>query len=233
MTINTGSQGSTITAPTVTPDKARVVGQGEEQEIQKDMFLKLMIAQLKNQDPTSPMDQKDMMASMTQFSQVEQMQNMTKAMETLSLAQGVNMVGQFVDYRFVQRNESGIVEVDEVRSGKVVSVEQTGGQVQLMLTNGVRVKPLDVASMSETARPPQALIGKYVTFSYDGTNAAGQPQTTTLTGRVTSVDLSGTTPRLAIGGRAIDPTKVITVSNIPLSGGAGGYPENPPVGWTA
>jgi flagellar basal-body rod modification protein FlgD len=232
MTVNTSGHAVTIQPPKYQPEKARVLGQGEESEIQKDMFLKLMIAQLKNQDPTSPMDQKDMMASMTQFSQVEQMQNMTKAMETLSLAQGVNMVGQHVDYRFVTRDESGVVQTDEVRSGKVVSVEQIGGQVQLMLTNGVRVKPMDVTSMSQTPRPPQALIGKYVTYAHQGTDAQGKPATMTLTGRVTSVtDVDGVA-KLAIGTRAIAPESVITVSNIPLGGGPGGFPDNPPTGWT-
>lgn len=203
---------------------------GDQGQVEKDMFLKLMIAQLRNQDPTAPMDQKDMMASMTQFSQVEQMQNMTKAMETLSLAQGVNMVGQNVQYRFVQNNQIGYPVVDEVRTGKVVSVEQSGGQVQLTLENGVRVKPSDVTSVSSVARPPQTLVGKYVTYSYTGTNADGAEETITLTGKVSGVNTAG--DRILIGSRPVDPADVGTVSNLPLSGGSGGWPENPPQGWT-
>lgn len=230
MTIIPAGQTGTLPNAAELNKQMRIVG--DEGEVQKDMFLKMMIAQLRNQDPTSPMDQKDMMASMTQFSQVEQMQNMTKAMETLSLAQGVNMVDQHVQYRFVQNNEMGYPVVDEVRTGKVVSVEQTNGTVQLTLANGVRVKPTDVSSVSQTSRPVQTLVGKFVTYSYTGTNPSGQQQTITLTGRVGSLDTSGTEPQLQIGSRVVDPTKVLTVSNIPLSGGSGGYQSNPPTGWT-
>ncbi len=205
---------------------------GDENQVQKDMFLKLMIAQLRNQDPTAPMDQKDMMASMTQFSQVEQMQNITRAMETLSLAQGVNMVGQHVQYRHVEVNDLGIPVRDEVRTGRVVSVEQKDGQVKLTLENGVSKSPSDISSVSLEQRPIQTLVGKYVTFSHVVKNAAGEEKTVTLTGLVKGIDTSGTQPRLAINGRAIDPAKVDIVSNLPLTGGSYKYSESPEAGWS-
>ncbi len=111
----------------------RIVGLNEESQVDKEMFLKLMIAQLKNQDPTSPMDQSEMMSSMTQFSQVEQMQNMAKAMETLSLTQGVSMIGKEVAYqRNVLDDEGKLLEVRTL-TGTVESVEQTGGSIKLVL----------------------------------------------------------------------------------------------------
>ena len=44
--------------------------------IDKDGFLKLFVAQLQNQDPTSAMDSGESMQQMTSFSMVEQMTNM-------------------------------------------------------------------------------------------------------------------------------------------------------------
>ena len=41
----------------------------------KDQFLKLLVAQMKNQDPSSPMDGTQMAAQLAQFSTVEQLQN--------------------------------------------------------------------------------------------------------------------------------------------------------------
>lgn len=150
MTVNPTAQSVVITPPDEPSRKARIVGENEEAESQKEMFLKLMIAQLKNQDPTAPMDQKDMMASITQFSQVEQMQNMTKAMETLSLAQGVNMIGKDVEYHYVLRNDAGETIVDEIRGGKVDHLTQKGGSVYLILENGVKLKPAEVTKVSES-----------------------------------------------------------------------------------
>jgi flagellar basal-body rod modification protein FlgD len=113
--------------------ETRVVGMGEAGQVDKEMFLKLMLAQLKNQDPTAPMDQKDMMASMTQFSQVEQMQNMAKAMETLSLTQGVSMIGKEVAYQRMIRDDGGNVIETRTMRGFVESVEQAGGSIKLVL----------------------------------------------------------------------------------------------------
>lgn len=133
MTAINGNQGVTIQPKASPTQQARIVGMNEQQDIQKDMFLKLMLAQLKNQDPTSPMDQKDMMASMTQFSQVEQMQNMSKAMETLSLAQGVGLIGRDIEYSKVERNADGQVIGEMKFTGRVEHVEQGAGGMKLVL----------------------------------------------------------------------------------------------------
>lgn len=47
----------------------------------KDAFLKLMITQLQYQDPLDPMDNKDSIAQMAQFSALEQMQNLNSNMQ--------------------------------------------------------------------------------------------------------------------------------------------------------
>jgi flagellar basal-body rod modification protein FlgD len=47
----------------------------------RDEFLKLLVSQLKNQDPLNPMDGKDMAAQLAQFSTVEQLIAMNKTMD--------------------------------------------------------------------------------------------------------------------------------------------------------
>ncbi|MCB0880321.1 MAG: flagellar hook capping protein [Thermoleophilia bacterium] len=132
MTTST-SAASYFVDPNGVQQGTRVVGMNEDQDVQKDMFLKLMIAQLRNQDPTAPMDQKDMMASMTQFSQIEQMQNMAKSMETLSLTQGVGMIGKQVSYQREIRDTDGTLLEVKTLTGLVDHVEQTGGSIKLVL----------------------------------------------------------------------------------------------------
>ncbi|MDO4800026.1 MAG: flagellar hook capping FlgD N-terminal domain-containing protein [Bacillota bacterium] len=50
----------------------------KSQKLDKDSFLRLTMEQLKNQNPLNPIDNKDMIAQMAQFTSIEQMTNMVK-----------------------------------------------------------------------------------------------------------------------------------------------------------
>jgi flagellar basal-body rod modification protein FlgD len=53
----------------------------------KDAFMKLLMTQMQYQDPMSPMDNKDFIAQMAQFSSLEQMQNMNQSLTSFIKAQ--------------------------------------------------------------------------------------------------------------------------------------------------
>jgi flagellar basal-body rod modification protein FlgD len=64
------------------------------QKLGQEEFLKLLITQLTNQDPLSPQDDKEFLAQMAQFSTVEGVSEMSKAMYQL---QGAALIGKTVD----------------------------------------------------------------------------------------------------------------------------------------
>ncbi len=72
----------------------------------KDDFLKLMIVQLQNQDPLNPMDNQAFVAQLAQFSNLEQLQQVNKGIDSLSIGQAganqqaaANLVGRDVTFR--------------------------------------------------------------------------------------------------------------------------------------
>ncbi len=73
------------------------------QTLDKDAFLKLMTTQLRYQNPMEPMDNKEMIAQMAQFSSVEQLNNMASAM-------GVNNSAN--DFMLLKMNEM----IDEIKN---------------------------------------------------------------------------------------------------------------------
>ena len=62
----------------------------------KDDFLKLLLTQLSHQDPTDPVKDQAFIAQMAQFSSLEQMKNMSKAVSTMSNRQSFSLVGKIV-----------------------------------------------------------------------------------------------------------------------------------------
>lgn len=69
----------------------------------KDDFMKLLLAQLKNQDPLKPLDGTDFAAQLAQFSSLEQLSNMNAELKnfsvnqmTMNYAQSVNLIGKNV-----------------------------------------------------------------------------------------------------------------------------------------
>ena len=73
----------------------------------KDDFLKLLVAQMQNQDPLNPTDSKESIAQLAQFSSLEQMNNIATSMTALSesmayfsqqssLTQGAALIGKWV-----------------------------------------------------------------------------------------------------------------------------------------
>ncbi|AOZ94224.1 flagellar hook capping FlgD N-terminal domain-containing protein [Paenibacillus crassostreae] len=54
----------------------------------KDQFLKIMITQLQNQDPMQPLEDKEFIAQMAQFTSVEQLMNISTQLTSMSQSLG-------------------------------------------------------------------------------------------------------------------------------------------------
>ena len=67
----------------------------------KDAFLRLLIAELSNQDPLNPMEDREFVSQMATFSSLEQMQNMNKTLESMAEANkfsAVQYIGKAVAF---------------------------------------------------------------------------------------------------------------------------------------
>lgn len=64
--------------------------------ISTDDFLKILVAEMSNQDPTNPMDDTAVVAQMAQFNTLEQMTDMNKSINSLLVTQASNLIGKSV-----------------------------------------------------------------------------------------------------------------------------------------
>lgn len=65
-------------------------------QLGKDDFLKLLITQLTQQDPTNPLKDQDFIAQMAQFSGLEQMKNISSGISRMEAKQSYSLVGKVV-----------------------------------------------------------------------------------------------------------------------------------------
>jgi len=89
----------------------------------KDDFLKLLITQLTHQDPMNPVDDKEFIAQMAQFSTLEQMQNMNS---DFSQIKAFSMIGKTVTASIINKGTNaqeviqGIVDSVTIENGKSI-----------------------------------------------------------------------------------------------------------------
>lgn len=141
----------------------------------KDAFLKLLIAQMQNQDPLSPMDDKEYIAQMAQFSTLEQLTNISKQLENFFESQQQNsliaynqFVGKEITWHKLMFNENDEIVIDE-GTGRVAAIQFKNNQVYFILEDGTKLEPANVSQVNATSsenRLAEAsmLVGKKVTY---------------------------------------------------------------------
>jgi flagellar basal-body rod modification protein FlgD len=96
-----------------------------------DTFLPLLVQQMKNQDPTEPMDATEQIAQLATFSQVEQTIQTNKNLENLLQSSTLNQAGSIIGRTITSADESitGVVEEVKVYSDGLIAVLDSGEQV--------------------------------------------------------------------------------------------------------
>lgn len=157
-------------------------------QLGKDEFLKILMAQLQNQDPTNPMKDNEFIAQMAQFSSLEQMTNMTQAFEKFAsgqqqtqLIQYNTFVGKQVKWheltdKFDENNKPIINE----GTGTIGSVKFLDGTVEFTLADGKKINPGNISEVISSGASANSLveasmlIGKTIGYKDGETEKSGQ-----------------------------------------------------------
>jgi flagellar basal-body rod modification protein FlgD len=177
-------------------------------------FLTLMLAQLKNQDPTSPVDSNQFLAQLASLSEVQGITQLNTSFSSLSnslLSSQALQASSLLGHRaLVASPTATLTSAGGTRSG-AVSVPQTSSRVVLNITNsnGVLVQSLNLGAQ------PAGLAN----FAWNGQTASGTlapAGTYTLTAQVAGVG----------GGTAVTTLVDGTVDSVTMGTGASGLTLN-------
>nr|WP_307555425.1 MULTISPECIES: flagellar hook capping FlgD N-terminal domain-containing protein [unclassified Paenibacillus] len=90
----------------------------------KDDFLKILITQLQNQDPTQPLQDKEFIAQMAQFTSVEQLTNMAGEMKLMRQSLGFvsGLIGKSITWTDIDSSgasveKSGVIDSITFKDG--------------------------------------------------------------------------------------------------------------------
>jgi flagellar basal-body rod modification protein FlgD len=134
-----GSSSTAAAGSSPAADKTKELGD-------KDTFLKLLVAQLKYQDPSNPADSTQFLAQTAQFTQVEKLGDIADMLKSQRLIGASSLVGHTVTY----------MDSNGARLSGVISAAKLNGDSEPML----RIGNTDVQlSKVMEVQPPAATTG--------------------------------------------------------------------------
>ena len=119
----------------------------KDQGSQKDMFLKLLVAQMKYQDPANPASSSEFMAQTATFTQVEKLEEIAAQNASMLALQRSSSAGALVGRTVSYSDETGAT-----KTGLVTAVRLgTGSSEATAVVGGVAVSMGRITEVSTTA----------------------------------------------------------------------------------
>ena len=198
-----------------------------KQELGKDQFLKLLVTQLKYQDPLDPMKNDEFIAQTAQFSALEQMQqvneNITKqsglyqqvvnAATVQYIGKSVLTPGNKVELTAGQPVQFG-ADVPSAANLTVNIKDRFGRVVDTLHLNTDKADRLDIEWDGHNVDNQPLPDGTYK-FEIQGINSSGEvvlPVALTK-GKVAGISNKNGKTMLSVDGRLVDPSKVLATTN--------------------
>ncbi len=201
-------------------DECAVIAQQQFHQLPR-----LLLTQLQNQDPSSPMDTNTFTSELVQFSSVEQqittnssLTSLIQATQGSEVIQATGVVGKSVTVDSSQvalQNGSGQLNYSTNSAEPVnITISNSSGttvrQVSLTSTAGSNTYTWDGTDSSGTALADGAYKVSIAGTGSDGTTAAVP---FTVTGKATGVTNTNGAVTLQVGGLSVDFSKVVSVAS--------------------
>jgi len=176
-------------------------------------FLTLMLAQLKNQDPTSPVDSNEFLSQLASLSEVQGITQLNTSFASLSnslVSSQALQASSLLGHQALVASSTGTLSTAGATLSGAVSVPQTSSQVTLNITNssGVLVQSINLGAQpaglanyswnGQMSNGSQAPAGAYTLNAQVAGVSGGTAITTLVNGTVDSVTMGAGTTGLTL-----------------------------------
>lgn len=200
---------------------------GATSEIGRDAFMKLLVAQLRNQDPLDPMEARDFVTQLSQLTGVEELITIGERVQALEIAtagiantQVATLTGKVVTANAdrIRLGENGpgqtVFQLDAKAKDVTVTIRDESGQVVRTLELGETFPGShQIVWDGNDASGQRAAAGRYtveVTAKDESGNVVGT--STKVTGIVTGVSYENGYPELIVGEARVMLGDVVSIS---------------------
>jgi len=205
---------------------APLVPANPSSEMGRDTFLKLLVAELKHQDPMDPMQARDMVAQLAQLSSVEKLTGIDTKLGDLKTSNDANagfqsagLIGRTVtaDTRNLSltdsQNPSGTYQLLADADGSTIQVHDASGNVIRTIENGTqRVGQHQFLWDGKADNGTRAPNGTYTFDIAAKANGNPVPVITAVSGLVSEITYEGGTPQVVVGGAPVALSDVTSIS---------------------
>jgi flagellar basal-body rod modification protein FlgD len=216
-----------MTIAAVSPTGSTPSGVSQDTGIGKDAFMKLLVTQLKNQDPLNPMNNFEFTAQLAQFTALEQLLSINQSMSWLNdvragqlHSQAVSLIGKDVTAtgNTVRVSDGGVDPIhftlDRDAASAFVAIYDRFGNLVREITTGGDLKAGKQEIVWDRKDHSGSLVenGPY-TYEVAAVDAGNQAVSalSTFRGRVTGMTFESGTPLLHIGGQNIPVSSVTEI----------------------
>lgn len=214
------------TQPPTVPDKPAPANPKGDMGSQ-DTFMKLLVAELKYQDPMDPLQNRDMVAQLATLSSVQKLTGIDDKLGSMqqgslqdSSLQSANLIGKKVT---AKTNRLTVNSIGDAAGGFRLANDANSVKVSVLDSQGTPVQTIDMGDLKAGQRAftwdgqnfskQRVATGNY-TFKVEATDANGAPivTSTEVSGVVSEVAYTNGNPEVVIGDAHVGLSDVTSVA---------------------
>ena len=197
-------------------------------ELGKDAFMSLLLTQMKNQDPTTPLKSHEMAAQLAQFTSLEKLANIDKGIEGLTKAQApshnfeaLSLIGKVITtdsskVNHTTRDQSHDITFQlpkDVSEVQLVIKDEQGNAIRTLKAGNLKAGKNELAWNGQMEDGTPAQPGNY-NVSFQAKSSSGDKVfvQSKLEGKITGINFTAQGPQLMVGKQTVEMSEIKTIS---------------------